>query len=502
MLPLRDLFRDPGAFRCGVELVSTRGTMQDARAVAIRDLASELVRVPDVDWVSITDNAGGNPMLGPLALGKPVLYAGKEVLIHLSCKDFNRNGLESQAWLLASEGFSNILALSGDYPAAGHGGGPKPVFDLDSVGLLHLLSEMNRRRRTAFFLGAVATPFKRRENELLPQLLKLEKKLEAGADFVVAQIGFDARKSHELKAWLDLRGRGGAPLIGNVFLLSARTARFFHEGRIPGVVVTDALLAECERRARSKGFFLDLAAKQVAVFKGLGYRGVYLGGVDSADEVVAVLDRARAFGRDWKAFARELRYPQPGEFYAFAEGADGLADPARPTPLGPAGGSPLAYRLSRWVHEKAFTPGTILFEWGARLYRSSRDPAQGPALLRFVEHVTKAALFSCRDCGHCALPDTAYLCPESQCAKNQRNGPCGGTRDGKCEVAEFECIWARAYDRLKAEGRAGELLAHAPVLQDQGLRGTSSWGNAFLEKDRPPSPAAPSAPVPREVTHA
>jgi methylenetetrahydrofolate reductase (NADPH) len=119
-----------------------------------------------------------------------------------------------------------------------------------------------------------------------------------------------------------------------------------------------------------------------------------------------------------------------------------------------------------------------------------------------VEHVTKAALFSCRDCGHCALPDTAYLCPESQCAKNQRNGPCGGTRDGKCEVAEFECIWARAYDRLKAEGRAGELLAHAPVLQDQGLRGTSSWGNAFLEKDRPPSPAAPSAPVPREVTHA
>ena len=48
------------------------------------------------------------------ALGKPILYAGKEVLIHLSCKDFNRNGLESAAWELASEGFHNILALSGD----------------------------------------------------------------------------------------------------------------------------------------------------------------------------------------------------------------------------------------------------------------------------------------------------------------------------------------------------------------------------------------------------
>ena len=64
-----------------------------------------------IDWVSITDNAGGNPQLSPMALGKPILYAGKEVLIHLSCKDFNRNGLESAAWELASEGFHNILAL-------------------------------------------------------------------------------------------------------------------------------------------------------------------------------------------------------------------------------------------------------------------------------------------------------------------------------------------------------------------------------------------------------
>ncbi len=71
---------------------------------------------PDVDWVSITDNAGGNPQLAPHALGKPILYTGKEVVIHLSCKDLNRNGLESQAWFLNGEGFHNILALTGDYP--------------------------------------------------------------------------------------------------------------------------------------------------------------------------------------------------------------------------------------------------------------------------------------------------------------------------------------------------------------------------------------------------
>jgi methylenetetrahydrofolate reductase (NADPH) len=92
-------------------------------------------------------------------------------------------------------------------------------------------------------------------------------------------------------------------------------------------------------------------------------------------------------------------------------------------------------------------------------------------------------MFGCKDCGDCSLPDIGYLCPESQCAKNQRNGPCGGTRDGKCEVYDFECIWSRAYDRMKYEGCEQNLLAHAPVIQDETLRGTSSWANALLGRD-------------------
>jgi hypothetical protein len=103
--------------------------------------------------------------------------------------------------------------------------------------------------------------------------------------------------------------------------------------------------------------------------------------------------------------------------------------------------------------------------------------------LRVLEHASKAAMFSCKDCGDCSLPDIAFLCPESQCAKNQRNGPCGGTRDGKCEVFDFECIWGRAYDRMKYEGREQQMLDHAPVIQDESLRGTSSWANALLCRD-------------------
>src|SRR5687768_3382050 len=325
MYTLAEKLSDPTRFLLGVELVSTRGTMADQQAVHTRAFAGQLVSSPAIDWVSITDNAGGNPQLSPMALGKPILYAGKEVLIHLSCKDFNRNGLESAAWELASEGFHNILALSGDYPAEGYHGRGKPVFDIDSIGLLTMLDEMNRglsrpklgrseqtqAAATNFFAGAVATNFKKFENEVVPQLLKLEKKIACGAKFIIAQIGYDARKSHEMLCYMQTHGMGHVPLIGNVFLLTAAVARFFRKRTIPGVVISDSLFAVCEKHATSpdKGaaFFRELAARQLAIFRGLGFAGGYLGGVHRMEDVDAVLDVESTFAPDdWKHFAREI----------------------------------------------------------------------------------------------------------------------------------------------------------------------------------------------------
>jgi methylenetetrahydrofolate reductase (NADPH) len=520
MYTFREKLGQPARFLLGVELVSTRGSMADVQAQHTRAFATQLAQAPSIDWVSITDNAGGNPQLSPMALGKPILYAGKEVLIHLSCKDFNRNGLESAAWELASEGFHNILALSGDYPAAGYHGRGKPVFDIDSIGLLTMLDEMNRglsrpklgrsgetqAAATNFFAGAVATNFKKHENEVVPQLLKLEKKIECGARFIIAQIGYDARKSDEMLCYMQRPRKTQAgmpvppaivPLIGNVFLLTAAVARFFRKRTIPGVVISDSLFEVCEKHAadadKGQKFFRELAAKQLAIFRGLGFAGGYLGGVHRIEDVQAILDIERSFAPDdWKQFAREIQYPVEDEFYYYARNHQtGLADPDHLEPAyaaslksrKPTHNVTLNYRLSKWVHDAVFTPGTTLNRLGQRIYKNSRDTYQGPRSLRVLEHVSKAAMFSCKDCGDCSLPDIAFLCPESQCAKNQRNGPCGGTRDGKCEVFDFECIWGRAYDRMKYEGVEQEMLDHAPVIQDESLRGTSSWANALLCRD-------------------
>ena len=104
-------------------------------------------------------------------------------------------------------------------------------------------------------------------------------------------------------------------------------------------------------------------------------------------------------------------------------------------------------------------------------------------LFAFVEEGIKRRIFGCRMCAQCALPATAYACPES-CPKELRNGPCGGVReDGGCEVyPELRCVWLIAYERAEREGRVADLRRlQRPI--DQRKWGRSSWVNYWLGRD-------------------
>jgi methylenetetrahydrofolate reductase (NADPH) len=119
-----------------------------------------------------------------------------------------------------------------------------------------------------------------------------------------------------------------------------------------------------------------------------------------------------------------------------------------------------------------------------------------------LEHAIKVPLFDCRDCGDCSLPDVAYLCPVSQCPKSERNGPCGGSHDGICEVLPRPCVWVRAYDRLKPYGEELAMLDRAPVLVDHALERTSAWANTYLGRDHYGRAAALAAAAPPLATTA
>src|SRR6202012_1257553 len=143
MASLREKLSAPEAFVIGAELVTGRGVLEQHSGQALVELAHELADGSRFDFLSLTDNAGGNPMIAPDMLANRMREVGQEVVLHVACKDMNRNGIESRAWKAASAGVLNILALTGDYPVSGQSGTAAPVFDIDSVGLLQLLSDMN-----------------------------------------------------------------------------------------------------------------------------------------------------------------------------------------------------------------------------------------------------------------------------------------------------------------------------------------------------------------------
>jgi methylenetetrahydrofolate reductase (NADPH) len=120
--------------------------------------------------------------------------------------------------------------------------------------------------------------------------------------------------------------------------------------------------------------------------------------------------------------------------------------------------------------------------WLARIIESSRIAKK---CFGAFEYWSKAILYGCKDCGDCAVFETAYLCPVSHCPKNQRNGPCGGSYLGWCEVypGEKQCIWVRAYQRLKSQGKEDSIGNIFVPPQDWALWQTSSWLNYFLGRD-------------------
>ncbi len=497
-------------FCYGAEVVTTRGIVPPGAPHHPVELSRALLQDPRIGWVSVTDNPGGVPVLPPDWLAGALAPWRSRVVLHLACKDMNRNGLEAAAWRYAAEGFDNILALTGDYPVTGFGGTAEPVFDLDSAGLIALLRSMNDGLRipgrrggfetlpkTGFFIGCVVSPFKQHERDLLPQYFKLLRKIRAGARWVIPQLGYDMRKFHEVKLFLAARGVD-VPIVGNAFVLNRTLAEAFRSGRPAGCAVSDELWEVVCRRAagpdKGRAFFRELAAKQLAVFKGLGFAGGSLAGVSKAETFFEIIDRAESFRPDdWRGFLKEIHYSQPGEFFLFEHDPEtGMSASDRINPeyvkslKSPRRSKEVTfgYRLSRRVHEIAFARGKGLYRFLQKVFaRWDRKPGFLGRLAYWLERESKRLGYGCQDCGDCSLPDCGYLCPLAGCPKHLRAGPCGGSMAGKCELLDRECFWARVYERLKYYGESDQISEGPIVIHDAQLKHTSAWANTYLGRD-------------------
>jgi len=501
----RNIFREtlvnPDTFCVTWEQTPGRGSFEASQAEVIEN-TRKAAGGGKIHAVSLTDNPSGIPAISPEMFCAEIKKLGIEPLVHFALRDKNRNEYESLLYGLSSLEVENLLVLTGDYPATvGLGGKAKPVFDLDPVQALQLIGSLNAGLEydasgkktvlapTNFFAGAAISPFKQTEAELMGQYYKLKKKIEAGAQFIVTQVGYDVRKWHELLMWEKINGYK-TPLLANIYILPYGAGKIMNANRIPGCVVTDKLLVQLdeERTAKDKGKAarLNRAAEMYAIAKGMGFQGAHIGGHGATYETLEyIMARGEELTPKWQELQQNFDFPQKGGFYLYEkDGKTGL-NTEKPANRNAKPANPMIYMFSRAAHKVMFDQNSIVFKWLTPFAKSiDKGPRLKRAFAKF-ELVNKTVLFNCMDCGDCALIDTAYVCPMSQCPKGQRNGPCGGSYEGWCEVypGEKQCIWVRAYCRLKKHKQEGSIGEYIVAPCDWELQHTSSWLNYYMGRD-------------------
>ena len=457
-----------------VELVASRLT----REARLLQVASQLAQVPGVVAGSVTSYAGGAMGHDPIRVGTAARARGLVPNIHLTCVNRDRLDILNALQDLHALGIENVFALTGDYPK----GAASSQFDVDSVQLVEMIDEL-RQAGLPFHIAAAVSPFKYTEPDCAYQYLKLEKKIAAGADYAITQLGYDVRKFRELKRYLDERGLR-TPVLGNVYVLPVKAAEKFSKAEPPGCWVAPELVEEVrkESKAPDKGLAarLERAARMVAILRGLGYAGAYVGGDHQADHINWIIRRSETIAPRWEEFAEEITYAPKGGFYFYAEAPHPLKKPE----LLPRILDTMA-RLFPVKHEDNWLRRFLaaMFGW------IDKRPAAARAVER-LELALKKPLFGCQACGNCVLGEMEYVCPMT-CPKNMRNGPCGGTFNGQCEVIpDKPCIWVGVYRRAQAAGRIGDLKLYIPP-RNKSLQGTSSFINLFLNRDSRPGHAQP-----------
>jgi methylenetetrahydrofolate reductase (NADPH) len=483
--PLRESLQ-AGRFIHMVEIVASR----ISREARLLEVASQLAVTPGVVAGGITSYAGGSAGQDPIRVGTAARARGLTPNIHLTCVSRDRRELRRTLEDLHALGIENIFAITGDYPVKG----PTPLFDIDSVELVAMIDEM-RREGKPFWISVAVTPFKYTEPDCVYQYLKLEKKFAAGADYAITQLGYDVRKYRELRQYAKDHGME-KPIVGNVYVLGLKPAEKMSKGEPPGCWVAPELVERIREEVKAKdsgeAARLERAARMVAILRGLGYAGAYIGGTHKSDHIRWIIERGQALVPQWEQLAEEFTYAPKNAFYLY----NGKPAPAKPLDFFPR----VFNALGRMFPVREETPLRKFI--ASILGWIDRRPKLAHQLER-VEFAMKSPMFGCQACGNCVLGDMEYVCPQT-CPKQLRNGPCGGTNNGQCEVIpDRACIWVKVYERAKAADEVELLKVYIPP-PDRSLKGTSSYINYFLRKDSrpghephkeeppPPSPEEPS----------
>jgi len=225
-----------------------------------------------VDAINVTDHQSSVMRFPSLGGCLYVRERGGEPILQMTCRDRNQLALQADLLLAYVRGIRNVLCLTGDSIVVGDHKQAADVFALDSVQLLHAIRQLESGKdlggndldgAVQFCIGAIVTPEAR---PIEPQLIKFEKKVEAGAEFFQTQAVYDLDNFRRFMEYA--RKFPVKVLAGIVLLSSARMAKYMTEN-IPGIFVPQRLIDELasapKGQALNKG--IEIAGRMIAALK-------------------------------------------------------------------------------------------------------------------------------------------------------------------------------------------------------------------------------------------
>ncbi|MGI6513811.1 MAG: methylenetetrahydrofolate reductase [Syntrophomonadaceae bacterium] len=258
------------------------------------------------DVFNITDNQTAIVRMSSIAAAVLIQQKGLEPVIQMTCRDRNRIGLQSDLLGAAALGIKNVLCLTGDHQSFGNHPQAKNVFDLDSIQLIKTIKDMRdegrflcgeeMKVRPDVFIGCVENPF---ADPFEFRALRLQKKIEAGADFVQTQCVLDMKHFRHFMDLINDRGLTDrvAVLAGVMPIKSARMARYMQKN-VAGMMVPDELCERLETAADVQKEAVDIVVEQIAEVKEIpGVRGVHIMAVAWEEVVPEIVRRAGLYPR-------------------------------------------------------------------------------------------------------------------------------------------------------------------------------------------------------------
>jgi methionine synthase / methylenetetrahydrofolate reductase (NADH) len=232
------------------------------------------------DAVTLADNSLAIMRVSNVAVAHLIQQKVKiRPLLHLACRDRNLIGLQSELLGIHTLGMNHVLALTGDPAKTGDHPGATSVYDLNSVTLIQLMVEMNKghtpsgrdlKASTRFVIGCSFNP---NVKNLDVQLKRLERKLKAGAHYVMTQPIFDPKQAKIVR---DATAAFKVPiLLGVMPLLHSRNAEFLHN-EVPGIVIPESVRDRMRGKEGEAGAKEGLEiAREIATEVLSQFRGIY-----------------------------------------------------------------------------------------------------------------------------------------------------------------------------------------------------------------------------------